>query len=165
MRIHFVLVGEGPSDEGLIPHLENLCIELGATEVTGIAPDFQRLESPIRKTVMDKLQAALQLEPTANLFFVHRDADSRNPQPRYAEIKTAASNCELEAPWVAVVPVQETEAWLLLDEGAIRSVAGHPRGRISLRGCLESHLAASRLTISRIMASLIIASLVAVKTS
>jgi hypothetical protein len=34
-----------------------------------------------------------------------------------------------------------------------------------LRGCLESHLAASRLTINRIMASLIIASLVAVKTS
>ncbi|HEY0511655.1 MAG TPA: hypothetical protein VGH73_07115 [Thermoanaerobaculia bacterium] len=132
MRIHFVLVGEGPSDEGLIPHLENLCIELGATEVTGTAPDFQRLESPIRKTVIDKLQAALQLEPTANLFFVHRDADSKNPVPRYTEISTAAGICDLKASWVAVVPVQETEAWLLLDEAAIRSVAGHPRGRSPL---------------------------------
>lgn len=129
MRIHFVLVGEGPSDDGLIPHLENLCIELGAAEVTGVAPDFQRLERPIRRTVVDKLQAARQLEPTANLFFVHRDADSRNPLPRYTEIRTAANNCSLESSWVAVVPVQETEAWLLLDEAAIRAVAGRPRGR------------------------------------
>jgi hypothetical protein len=34
-----------------------------------------------------------------------------------------------------------------------------------LRGCLETHLSASRFTMSRIMASLIIASLVVVKTS
>jgi len=129
MRIHFVLVGEGPSDDGLIPHLENLCIELGATEVTGIAPDFQRLERPVRRTVLDKLQAARELEPTSNLFFVHRDADSRDPSPRYREISTAASSCNLESAWVAVVPVQETEAWLLLDEIVIRAVAGHPRGR------------------------------------
>jgi hypothetical protein len=33
---------------------------------------------------------------------------------------------------VAVVPVQETEAWLLLDESAIRRVAGKPSGRNDL---------------------------------
>jgi hypothetical protein len=129
MRIHFVLVGEGSTDDGLIPHLENLCIELGASEVTGTSLDFQRLERPIRKTVAAKLQAAMQLEPTANLFFIHRDADSQDPTPRISEISEAVSRCSLEKSWVSVVPVQETEAWLLLDEVAIRTVAGRPRGR------------------------------------
>lgn len=129
MRIHFVLVREGSSDDGLIPHLESLCIELGASEVTGTPLDFQRLERPIRSTVVAKLQAAMKLEPTANLFFIHRDADSRNPAPRYAEIGDAVMQCGLEKPWVALIPVQETEAWLLLDEAAIRTVAGRPSGR------------------------------------
>jgi hypothetical protein len=129
MRIHFVLVGEGSSDDGLIPHLENLCIELGASEVTGTSLDFQRLERPIRKTVAAKLQAAMQLEPTANLFFLHRDADCQDPAPRVSEITEAVTKCGLEKPWVSVVPVQETEAWLLLDEAAIRTVAGRPRGK------------------------------------
>ena len=129
MRIHFVLVGEGTSDDGLIPHLETLCIELGASEVTGTALDFQRLDRPIRKTVLAKLQAALQLEPTATLFFIHRDADRQDPRPRYDEIRDAVGRCGLRKPYVSLVPVQETEAWLLLDENAIRTVAGRPRGR------------------------------------
>jgi hypothetical protein len=132
MRIHFVLIGEGSSDDGLIPHLENLCIELGASEVTGTSLDFQRLERPIGRTVVAKLQAALHLEPTANLFFVHRDADSQDPAPRYAEISDAVGRCGLKKPWVSLIPVQETEAWLLLDEGAIRTVAGRPRGKYPL---------------------------------
>jgi hypothetical protein len=129
MRIHFVLIGEGPSDDGLINHLQGLCIESGATEVTGIAPDLRRLDSAIGRTVEERLYAACQLEPEANLFFVHRDADQRDPAPRYAEIVRAVSICGLDQAWVAVVPVQETEAWLLLDERAIRVVAGRPNGR------------------------------------
>jgi len=129
VRIHFVLVGEGSSDDGLIPHLENLCIELGASEVTGTSLDFQRLGWSMRKTVAAKLLAAIYLEPTANLFFVHRDADRQDPTPRVSEITEAVSRCGLKKPWVSVVPVQETEAWLLLDEEAIRTVAGRPRGR------------------------------------
>jgi hypothetical protein len=125
-------VGEGPSDEGLIPHLESLCIELGAEEVTGTPIDFQRLVEPVPRTVEGKLRAAMQLEPTANLFFVHRDADGRDPRPRYVEIEDAVRETGLAHEWVPVVPVQETEAWLLLDEAAIREVAGRPRGRVPL---------------------------------
>src|SRR6185295_5886384 len=117
------------SDEGLIPHLENLCIELGASEVTGASPDFQRLEKPVRRTTLDRLQAALRLEPTANLLFVHRDADSIDPTARYREIREAVDQCRVQKPCVPVVPVQETEAWPLLDEAAIRMVAGHPKGK------------------------------------
>ncbi|MEW5930701.1 MAG: hypothetical protein AB1941_24840 [Gemmatimonadota bacterium] len=132
MTIHFVLVGEGTSDDGLIPHLETLCIHLGADEVTGTAIDFRRLDQPVGHSLQAKLGAAVQLEPAANLFFLHRDADSPDPAPRRAEIVDAVGAVGLPQAWVAIVPVQETEAWLLLDEAAIRMVAGKPRGRVPL---------------------------------
>ncbi|WP_331716400.1 hypothetical protein [Micromonospora chokoriensis] len=34
--------------------------------------------------------------------------------------------------FMPVIPVRMTEAWLLLDETAIRQVAGNPRGRMDL---------------------------------
>ena len=132
MRIHFVLVGEGTSDDGLIPHLENLCVALGADEVTGVPIDFRRLDQPVGKTVEAKLRAAVQLEPDANLFFVHRDADGRDPSPRYEEISRAAQAVGIGQQLVSIVPVQETEAWLLLDEKAIRTVVGRPHSRVPL---------------------------------
>lgn len=132
MRIHFILVGEGGSDEGLIGPLESLCVDCGATEVTGTAPDFARLPEDVGHTVLEKLNAAIRLEPSANLFFIHRDSDSRDSAPRYAEIASAVIDASLRPPAVALVPVQETEAWLLLDEQAIRNVAGKPNGIAAL---------------------------------
>jgi hypothetical protein len=132
MRVHFVFIGEGSSDSKLVSHLENLCIELGVDEVTGIAADFARLPNPPGKTLESQLQLARHLEPTANLFFLHRDADSRNAETRYQEITKAVQVGRFDQAWTAVVPVQEIEAWLLLDENAIRTVVGKPRGRKDL---------------------------------
>lgn len=132
MRIDFVFIGEGPSDEGLVSHLEMLCIEAGAVEVTGIAPDFARIPGLVGRSVTEKIRATMQLEPNANLYFVHRDSDSPDATPRYREIDEAVINCGLTKEHVAVIPVQETEAWLLLDEAAIRVVAGKPSGRTKL---------------------------------
>jgi hypothetical protein len=129
LSIHFAFIGEGTSDDGLIPHLEDLCVALGADEVTGTAIDFQRFDKRIGNTIKEKLNAAIQLEPNANLWFVHRDADSRDPKPRYDEVSAAIVDCAFSSAWVAVIPVQETEAWLLLDETAIRTIAGRPSGR------------------------------------
>lgn len=132
MQIHFVFVGEGSSDDGLVMHLENLCIELGADEVTGVAIDFGRLRGQVGGTIEAKLRAAQVLEPGADLFFIHRDSDGRDPSPRYREIEIAVAASGLSGEWVAVVPVQETEAWLLLDETAIRAAVGRPQGRCPL---------------------------------
>lgn len=132
MRVHFVLIGEGSSDESLIPHLENLCIDCGADEVTGIAPDLRRLPYPVGHSVEEKLRTILRLEPAANLIFIHRDADSRDAQPRQVEIAQAVNACKLDKVWVAIVPVQETEAWLLLDELAIKQVTGKPNSQVNL---------------------------------
>ena len=38
-----------------------------------------------------------------------------------------------KVPCIAVVPIQELEAWLLVDEGAIRRVVGRPKGRVDLQ--------------------------------
>jgi hypothetical protein len=132
IRIFFLFVGEGPSDAALIPHLEELCILCGAAEAAGVAPDLGSLPQKPSRTVRSKLRAALALEPSANLIFVHRDADSIDPEPRYREISRAESGFELKGRVVPVIPVQETEAWLLLDEGEIRRAADNPNGRIEL---------------------------------
>lgn len=117
---------------GLIPHLERLCIEAGADEVSGTSPDFQRIPESIGSSVEKKIKATLVLEPSANLILIHRDSDSHDSEPRYLEILSAVQATTYARPYVAVVPVQETEAWLLLDERAIRQVAECPRGRAGL---------------------------------
>lgn len=132
MLVHFLFVGEGSSDDGMVPHLESLCIAAGASEVTGVAPDFRRLPRAVGRTVEAKLRAALALEPAANLVFVHRDADARNGTKRYDEIAQAAAACGCHKPVVCIVPIQETEAWLLLDEAAIRRAVGRPRAVVHL---------------------------------
>lgn len=132
MNINFVLVAEGASDYALVTHLEALCNHCGAKEVTGVALEFERLPASIGRTVLDKLIAAKKAEPGANLFFIHRDADSRDSSSRHQEIKDAAEACQLMVDYIAVVPVQETEAWLLLDETEIRRVARKPKGRAQL---------------------------------
>lgn len=57
------------------------------------------------------------------LLIIHRDAESADPGVRYEEI--AAANLT-GVKHVAVVPVRMQEAWLLLDESAIRRAASRP---------------------------------------
>jgi hypothetical protein len=131
MRVYFVLIAEGSSDRGMVRHLEALCIEAGADEASGSAPDFSRVFG-VGNSLRDRFRAAIELEPSANLFFLHRDADSRDHKPRHIEIREAIEADNQQVASVAVVPVQETEAWLLLDEAAIRRVAANPNGRVPL---------------------------------
>lgn len=132
IRIFFVFVGEGSTDSALVSHLEDLCVLCGAGEATGIAPDLGRLREKVGRTVGAQVEAAVALEPNANLIFVHRDADSADSEPRYREIDTAFEDLDVVQRGVPVVPVQETEAWLLLDEEEIRRVADNPNGRSQL---------------------------------
>ncbi len=129
MTVHFVLVCEGLSDAGLLEHLRDLCVECGADEATGSAPDLARLPRP-PSNLAGRIRAALALEPSANLLFVHRDADSPDETMRVEEITRASQG--LQVRFVPVIPVRETEAWLLLDEAAIRAVVENPSGRIPL---------------------------------
>lgn len=131
-HVYFVFVGEGTADDKFVTHLEKLCIYCGADEAYGIAIDWMRLRDRPSKRIKDKVRAALDLEPGANLIFIHRDADTPDPKPRYEEIRAALEELRLSIPGVGVVPVQETEAWLLLNEEEIRRVAENPKGKVPL---------------------------------
>lgn len=127
-----MFVGEGPFDEHLVPHLRRCCVLAGADEAEDVTIPLSKLGSRSGRTVAEKLSFALELEPNVNMVFLHRDADSADSQPRYEEIHEAVQTVTPELVYVAVVPVQETEAWLLLDEPEIRRVAGNPKGTVAL---------------------------------
>lgn len=114
LDIRFVLVCEGSSDRALTSPLEDLCIAEGADEVIGIVPLLDRLQEPPGRATSDKVRQVVELEPMCNLLFVHRDADDPDPEPRYAEIRKAVK--AVARRYVAVVPVQATEAWILADK-------------------------------------------------
>jgi hypothetical protein len=132
VRVKFVLVCEGSSDRGLVPHLEALCVRAGATEAIGDAPDLGRLPRPPGKAVADQVGAILRLGAEINLLFVHRDSDARDPTTVRRQIDDAMASLTECPMHVCVVPVQEIEAWLLTEEAAIRQVAGNPDGREEL---------------------------------
>jgi hypothetical protein len=131
MEVRFLFVGEGSSDTALRLPLEDLCLQCGADEASGVAPDLRRYQSK-SLSVPDKVRKALHLEPDVDLIFVHRDADQEDPTPRHSEIQEALSQIDTSKPWVPVVPIQATEAWALVDEDAIRRAADNPNGTVSL---------------------------------
>lgn len=76
-----------------------------------------------------KMGAVLSVETEYDLLFVHRDSDTAGHETRTREINEASANVALNVNRVPIVPVRTTEAWILLDEVAIRRVAGKPGGR------------------------------------
>lgn len=132
MKLRFIFVGEGSSDAALVNALEELCMTCEVEEVSGSAPDLSRIPGLRSHKVTDKIEAVLHLEPDADLLFVHRDADSRDPTDRRCEINGAVKDAGINVPCVPVVPIQATEAWVLLDEEAVRKAAENPNGTVDL---------------------------------
>ncbi|MGN6245738.1 MAG: hypothetical protein ACTHQ3_18975 [Motilibacteraceae bacterium] len=120
----FAFLREGTSDDGLLPHLRELIVRAGASATIGSSRDY-------RGSMEDRLRQVLDEGTNVDLVFVHRDADGSSPSPRRDEVRRAAQAVGLTAV-VSVVPVQELEAWLLVDEAAIRGVVGKPSGRDQL---------------------------------
>ncbi|MDW4896921.1 DUF4276 family protein [Streptomyces californicus] len=131
MTARVLFIGEGSSDNGLVPHVESIAVRKGL-DISVTVPDFGLLRLPTGHSVPDKIRAARGLGGSYDLTVVQRDADRGPAQDRRDEIEKA-----VEAEWpglrhVAVVPVRMLEAWLLLDEACLRHVAENPRGRIGL---------------------------------
>jgi hypothetical protein len=83
----------------------------------------------------DKIAAAFDLYP-CDLIFIHRDAEREPSTNRIVEIQRAirlvSADLFNNRPYVCVVPVRMTEAWLLFDETKLRLAAGNPAGIIQL---------------------------------
>lgn len=136
--LRFTIRAEGTSDIMLVPIVRwALAQELPDTPLTEQFAELLPVPSRSRKKLLlaDKLRKALQQFP-CDLLFVHRDADGETRRKRVDEIEEAVSALAAEGvqvPHVCLVPVRESEAWVLFDEGAIRTAAGHPDGTTPLR--------------------------------
>jgi hypothetical protein len=125
-NFRFAFLREGSSDDGLLPHLQALLVRHGVDQATGT------VARPSGKTLADRLKNRLRESPDLDAVFIHRDSDKRSAHLRFREIDDALREIVSPKPAVGVVPVQSTEAWLILDEAAIREVVGRPKGKAGL---------------------------------
>lgn len=119
----YALAADGPSDKVLISIINWSLGQFGVQSIDANWVDFGRI--PKQPDLRGRLRAALDLY-SCDLLFVHRDAEKQSPSLRRSEILDAlGTNINAHVP---VIPVRMTEAWLLIDEQAIRSAADNPNG-------------------------------------
>lgn len=129
-RLVYTLLSDGSSDRALMPLLEWLLRQhLPDVAIQGTWADLRPLWKP-PATLSERIQTSVNLFP-CDLLFIHRDAERVPYTQRVQEIDLAVD--ELRAryvlpPTLSMVPVRMQEAWLLIDEAAIRSAAGNPHG-------------------------------------
>ena len=123
----YTLIADGPSDRALLPIINWV---LATTQLSsGIAEqmaDFRQLTNP-PGSLAARIQLALMQYP-CDLLFIHRDAEAERREVRAEEIRVASEAAAAVTTWVPVVPVRMTEAWLLIDDSAIRRSADTPNG-------------------------------------
>jgi hypothetical protein len=120
-------LADGPSDQPLGRHVARIAQRYGF-ELDVVAPDLRRLDPPPGRDVAARLAAVLAFDEDFDLVIVHRDAEGQNPEMRRNEVLSGVATIREQMPALPVVPVRMTETWLLLDEDAIRRVAGRPNG-------------------------------------
>jgi hypothetical protein len=125
----FTLLSDGSSDRALLPVLRWLLRQHSSRIFQPQWADLRGLRNPPR-SLTDRLQAAIELYP-CDLLFVHRDAESERHEVRVDQIRQDLGAMPDQTA-VCVVPVRMQEAWLLIDEGAVRQAADNPRGQVQL---------------------------------
>ena len=128
-RLRYTLVADGSSDRALLPILTWLLRQsCGAIPIQAEFADLRLLPRP-PKELSERINRSVELYP-CDLLFVHRDAESAPIEVREAEIRKALEESSVEGSVrvVCVVPVRMQEAWLLIDEAALRRAAGNPNG-------------------------------------
>lgn len=145
MKIKFILAGEGSSDLRLVEHIETILVEEGFSEVSGEAPDLGMFVPPVGRSVRDKLLALVKYYPTADLIFIHRDADNVGAAVREKEIVEAGKGFVDMDKVLSIIPVTMLETWLLADVEAIKLVAGNS----SYRGPLNCIPSVRKLELAR----------------
>ena len=128
-RLRYTLVADGSSDRALLPILTWLLRQsCGAIPIQAEFADLRLLPHPPKK-LSERIHWSVELYP-CDLLFVHRDAERASIEDREAEIRKALAESSVgnSVRVVCVVPMRMQEAWLLIDEAALRKAAGNPNG-------------------------------------
>ncbi|HEY3270059.1 MAG TPA: hypothetical protein VGJ89_02500 [Geothrix sp.] len=128
--IRGTMVSDGTSDQMLFPIIHWLFHENGMPAVELTRPNLGALRYPPVRLI-DRVRTAILQNP-CDLVLVHRDAESQTYSERAEEIASDLRELGAETPRVRIIPVRMSEAWLLIDEDAIRRVAQRPNGRAPL---------------------------------
>ena len=120
------IAGDGATDRSLRSVLEWVLNQLSPLQQRGYLVQVAAPGVDLR----ERLVRAMQDYP-CDVLFIHRDAEREPPRKRLDEIRRAVSAAGVPA-FVPVVPVRMTEAWLLIDETAIRRASGNPNGEALL---------------------------------
>ena len=129
------LLADGTSDRALLPAIDWLLRDMNVTG--GLVPEFEFADlsrvRPKPSGLAERIGRAVDLYP-CDLLLVHRDAEGAPPRARRQEVAAAWEQAGRPSTvtHVPVVPVRMTEAWLLIDEAAIRRASGNPAGRVPL---------------------------------
>lgn len=120
-----LFLADGSSDEPIGAHIAALAHAHGVV-LEVVTPEFARMDNPPGRTVRARLERVLGFDAAFQVLVVHRDSEGSAASLREAEIESGCRQCGVGWPAIPVVPIRMTEAWLLLDEHAIRTVAGRP---------------------------------------
>ena len=131
MTLRALFLADGPSDEPLGAHVGHLARQHGV-DLDVVTPDLRRLDPPPGLQVAARVAAVLAFDDAFDLVIVHRDAEGQTPSLRYAEVRAGVDTIRPGLASIPVVPVRMTESWLLVNEEAIRLVAGRPTGTMEL---------------------------------
>ena len=130
--IRYTLLADGPSDRCLIRVIDWLLDDILKSvqiAVNAQFADMRMLRNP-PSGLSERIKRAIEQYP-CDVLFVHRDAEKAARENRVDEISRAIKGTAVDF-HVAVVPVRMTDAWLLIDEGAIRRAADNPNGKVML---------------------------------
>jgi len=131
--LRYTLTGDGSSDRCLTQVINWILSQFVPLAERGILPqvaDLGRAYNRPRR-LSERVETAYSQCP-CDLLFVHRDAETQAREQRVAEVREAADWAGIPC-YVPVVPVRMTEAWLLIDEQAIRTAADNPNGTVPLQ--------------------------------
>lgn len=129
-RLLCTLVTDGSSDKMLLqPLLWLLRHHLPDWQIEINYADLSRM--PKKANLSMRLKGACNLFP-CDVLFIHRDAEKMTYADRVQEIAEAYQTSGLEVPYIEVVPIRMTEAWMMHDEKAIRLAADNPSGKVTL---------------------------------
>lgn len=135
MHLNYLLLSDGTSDDALIPILEDALFKKSKYKsFQGRRADLSRYPTQLKK-LEDKIDCAIDLY-NPDVLFIHMDAEKGTLHQRTLEIDRAIKKSKyiksVGLQHIKIIPVRMTEAWLLIDEQAIKSASGNPNSNIRL---------------------------------